>query len=135
MLYSRSRLPRVAEVSDPAFVTTTPTSAFLGSWCWEHPIVMPPGTRLQYLEARGYADACSGIQLDWHELVPLDGAWSGRVVSILDAGTLYDAHGEFTHAGFRPCLGLPDSVAPERAGLTGFDSATTAARPDRTTSD
>ena len=99
-------------MTDPIFVITAPTSAFLGSWRWDRPVTLSPGTYLRYWKAGGYGDACSAIYMDWDELVPLDGEWAGEVVSVLDAGTPLGPDGEGHHWGPRPRLGLPASVSP-----------------------
>ena len=106
----------------PTFRVVEPTRAYLqagrppGSdkWSWANEITLAPGTRLRYLRAGGYGDACSSIFMDWDEFTVLDGAWAGEDVLIEDAGTLHLLNGDPTHVGLRPRLGPPQSVMAER---------------------
>jgi hypothetical protein len=109
---------KVEEMEPPTFRVIEPTRGFLQvgrppsthGWSWANEITLAPDTRLRYLWAGGYGDACSAIFMDWDEFHVLEGAWAGQVVLIEDAGTLRDDDGHSTHCGWRPRLGPPPSV-------------------------
>jgi hypothetical protein len=109
-------------MEQPTFRVVEPTRAFLqagrpsGShkWSWANKITLTTGTRLRYLRAGDYGDACSSIDMYWDEFTVLDGAWAGQDVLIEDAGTLHLPNGDSTHVGPRRRLGPPQSVMAER---------------------
>jgi hypothetical protein len=108
------------EMDQPVFHLIGPTPAFLQGprpagvrrWSWAHEVTLAPGTRLRYLRAGGYADACSDIYLDWDEFAVLTGPWAGDEVLVEDAGTIRTETGS-THCGWRPRLGPPPTVVPD----------------------